>query len=180
MPWRRISKEQWSNDSNKHVFYDAEAKLLCTEAYPIEPGLSMVVIPKDVLEELMKENRYHLFPEAEFLAMQRLADSLIEGAGEESYELDWYKDALFRREQKTNSLTQLNMSANRRAEAAAQVVEITDHNLMASEAEIRKLHAKIRVMEQDKLKIIEIASKEIDGLRAKVAELEQSSKVKEQ
>lgn len=168
MPWHRIDKEHWTNDSNKHVFFDPEAKLLCTEAYPTESGLCMVVIPKAILEEILKENRYYLFPEAEFLAMQRLTNTLMDSVGEETNELDWYKDALYRRECKTNQLTQIVMHSESRIEAALQVAEITDHRALSTEAQNRKLMSQLKQAVDSKMEIIKAGQKEIDGLREEI------------
>lgn len=173
MAWRRIAKDHWSNDSDKHLFYDAETKLLCTEVWQDGKFVSMVVVPKTVLEDLLKENRYYLFPEAELESIQRLMDNLIDSVGEEVQELDWYKDALRRREAKTNSLTQLVMHAEKRFEAALQVVEIDDHKILALTAEVNKLKAGLRIADQNKMKIIEVANKEINGLRDEVKRLKE-------
>lgn len=173
MTWHRVSKEHWQNSSDKHLFYDAEAKLICTEAYPTEPGLSMVVIPKDVLEEMMKENRYYLFPEAEFLAIQRVVDRTLDGAYDNQEDIKWLQDALHRRECKTNSLTQLLMSAEDKFGQALNIVEADHHQMYLLNSQIKKLQAALKVAEENKLKIIEIGGREINALKEEVKRLKE-------
>lgn len=173
MAWRRINKEHWQNDSDKHLFYDAEAKLLCTEAYPTEPGICMVVIPKDTLEEILKENRYYLVSEDEYLTAQRYIEGAFEISGGSQEEIAGLRDALYRRECKTNSLTHKVTQTQQLVSATLDVIDANDQIIASLKMRNHALTKRVELLEKEKSKIIEVGTKEIERLQAEIRALKE-------
>jgi hypothetical protein len=93
MAWRRIDKDHWQNDNDRHLFFDTDRKTVCTEAWT-EHGVAMVVIPVDTLREFLKENRYPSFTEVEFLAIGRRYDEGLATARKTDDDILEYKAKL--------------------------------------------------------------------------------------
>ena len=58
MPWHRVTTDHWSNNNDRHIFFDRLTKSVTTEYWSTAPGVGLVDIPLDTLREFLKDNGY--------------------------------------------------------------------------------------------------------------------------
>jgi len=181
MTWTRVSKDHWQNSSDKHLFYDAEARLLCTEVWENDKFITMVVIPKAVLEQMFEENRYHLVPEAEFLAARRLIERFVDNADTNK---NWQRYKLSNApahllEEINKQKLKLNIQSGL-LKRVRNDYDNTVNLLMAMEHTVQSLDLKVSVLESqlsrakdEKEKILNAGIKEVSSLKEEIARLKE-------
>jgi hypothetical protein len=154
MAWKRIDKDHWANDNDRHLFFDTDRKTVCTEAWTGN-GVVMVVIPVDTLREFLKENRYPSFTEAEFLAIGRQYDIRLKATKDHEDEIASYKIRLQEKREQLKELETKYLENLTVLELADEVIQKKAdrkeaHDLQlsrvirAGQAEVTKLREEVK------------------------------------
>lgn len=169
MAWKRIDKDHWQNDADRHLFWDKDLRCIATEAWT-DDGVVMVVIPIDILRACLKENRYPTFTEAEFLAIGRQYDeklNITRKLGEEALE---YKTRLHEQYNKTDSLAQRLANLEPKYKENLAVLEHANRIILEEEAMRERHKAQLDAVRAE---IIKAGQVEITRLRDEVKRLKE-------
>ncbi len=166
MPWKRIDNDHWSNNNDRHIFFDRLTKSVTTEYWATAAGVGLVDIPLDSLREFLKDNGFPSFPAHEVEAIQNGYAEQAKTNEELYLELAEIKQLFEDRNKELSTVTSLLKMTENSFQEALKVID-SDTNKIQTQITLRE------TAEKQKLEIITAAQAEIGKLRAEVSLLKE-------
>ena len=174
MPWKRVDRSHWQNDNDRHIFWDEDRKVISAETWVTEPGHVAIVIPIDDLASLLKENRYHTFPEAMITDLIEDQERYSQATNELYHQNDYLAQRKESLENQVHATARKVVFAEDAYDKALKQIEYDGLQIIKLRKEKAELEKTVQQFNQFKLDLITAAQKEIAKWKQRVKELEEA------